>query len=70
MPYRSSGGGLRKIRFGAGNKGKRGGTRTIYYHHSGRQIIFLLVIYPKNRQDNLTDQQKAQLRALVKKEFK
>lgn len=63
-------GGLRKVRFGAGSKGKSGGVRIIYHHHSGRQIVLLLVIYPKSRQDNLTEQQKTQLRALVKKEFK
>jgi len=62
-------GGIRKVRFGAGNEGKRGGVRTIYYHHQGRQLIFPLVSYPKGRQDDLTAKQKKGLRALVEKEF-
>ncbi len=63
-------GGLRKVRVGAGIKGKSGGVRVIYYHHDGRKLILLLVIYPKGRQDDLTDEQTAQLRSLVRKEFK
>lgn len=63
-------GAIRKLRFGAGNDGKRGGVRAIYYHRRGRQIISLLVAYPKSHEDDLTDKQKAQLRKLVEKEFK
>lgn len=63
-------GGLRKVRFGVGNKGKSGGVRVIYYHHTGRKVILLLVIYAKGQQDDLTDEQTALLRALVRKEFK
>lgn len=65
-----NGGGLRKLRLGAGGKGKSGGVRTIYYHHGGRKMVLLLVVYPKSRQDDLSDEQTAQLRALVSKEFK
>lgn len=65
-------GGLRKLRFGAKSKGKgkRGGVRSIYYHHRGRHSILLLLIYPKNRKDDLTPDQKKALKALVEREFK
>lgn len=63
-------GGLRKVRFGSGNQGKSGGVRVIYYHHDKRKIILLVLIYAKGRQDSLSDEQTAQLRTLVRKEFK
>lgn len=63
-------GGLRKVRFAAGSKGKRGGARVIYYYHHRGPVIFLLLVYAKSRQDDLTAHQKKQLRALVQKEFK
>ncbi len=68
-----NGGGLRKLRLGAGGKGKSGGARAIYYHHGGREIILLLVVYSKSRQDDLGEEELAQLRgalhAFVSKEF-
>ena len=63
------GGGVRKLRFGHGATGKRGGVRVIYHHHDAWNIIFLLLIYEKGRKDDLNDAQVAQLRKLVKKEF-
>lgn len=41
----------------------------IYYHHEERKIVLLVLIYAKGRQDNLSDEQTAQLRALVRKAF-
>lgn len=38
-------GGLRKVRFGFGGKGKRGGGRTIYYVLTQDSLIFLLPAY-------------------------
>jgi len=40
-------GGLRKIRWTLPGKGKRGGTRVIYYHVAARAQIRLILIYPK-----------------------
>lgn len=57
-------GGLRKIRWMAGGKGKRGGVRVIYYHVSRHAQIRLLLIYRKGIQDNLTPGQKAILRGI------
>lgn len=62
-------GGLRKIRWGASGRGKRGGVRAIYYHAGTRAQILMLMIYAKNEADDLTVEQKRILRALVKEQF-
>lgn len=49
--------GLRKIRVSSSGRGKRGGSRVIYYLQSEDKIILLLLIYPKNEQENLTTDQ-------------
>lgn len=51
-------GGLRKMRWSANGKGKRGGVRVIYYHVTADAQIRLLLIYRKGIQDDLTEQQK------------
>ncbi len=43
----SGGGGIRKVRFAIGTKGKSGGVRIIYYFHNERVPIFLLRYLPK-----------------------
>jgi mRNA-degrading endonuclease RelE of RelBE toxin-antitoxin system len=55
-------GGLRKVRWAAGGKGKRGGVRIIYYHLTADSQIRLLLIYKKGIQDDLTADQKKILR--------
>ena len=61
--------GLRKLRWAASGRGKRGGMRLIYYWIVSKDQIFLLLAYPKNRQDDLTADQKRLLSELVKKEL-
>jgi mRNA-degrading endonuclease RelE of RelBE toxin-antitoxin system len=46
--------GVRKLRWGAPGRGKRGGIRVIYYYHSERIPILMLDMYPKNAKANLT----------------
>lgn len=58
-------GGLRKVRIARPGQGKRGGTRVIYYYHNDTKPIFLLLIYAKADQENLTNAQKAQLKKHV-----
>ncbi len=58
-------GGLRKLRWRAPGRGKRGGTRVIYYWAHSRGYIFLLDIYPKSEQQDLTTEEIKQLRAIV-----
>lgn len=57
-------GGLRKVRWTAQGKGKRGGGRVIYFHHVIRTEIRLLLIYRKGIKDDLSPQEKAILRTL------
>ncbi len=62
-------GGLRKLRWGVRGRGKRGGVRVIYYWHPGEQTLYLLLIYAKTVQDDLTPGQLRILRRLVQEEF-
>lgn len=61
-------GGLRKLRWGGEGRGKRGGVRIIYYPLVSRGVVLLLLLYPKNEQDDLTPEQKHILRSLVESE--
>lgn len=63
-------GGIRKIRWGASGRGKRGGARVIYYWATQNDQIFMLYAYPKNERENLTKDQLSVLRAVVVAEFK
>ena len=58
-------GGLRKVRWAKAGAGKRGGYRAIYYFFDVATPIFLLAIYPKNQQENLTPEQKKRLTNLA-----
>jgi hypothetical protein len=60
------GGGIRKYRFALPGMGKRGGGRLIYYWQNEVGVIFMLLAYAKGRQENLTTEQLAELRALAK----
>ncbi|PSJ46927.1 type II toxin-antitoxin system RelE/ParE family toxin [Zobellella taiwanensis] len=57
-------GGLRKVRWSAQGKGKRGGVRVIYYHLSADSQIRMIFIYKKGIQDDLTPEQKKVLRTI------
>jgi len=46
----------------ARGKGKRGGFRYLYYYIERDEQIFLLIIFSKNEMDNLTAEQKKQLK--------
>ncbi len=58
-------GGIRKIRWGAKGKGKRGGVRIIYYWRTARGHIYLLGVSGKNEASDLTPKEKEHLRKLV-----
>jgi hypothetical protein len=47
-------------------RGKSGGVRVIYYWVKDDHQIFMLVVYPKTKKDNLTDRETAILREYVK----
>jgi mRNA-degrading endonuclease RelE of RelBE toxin-antitoxin system len=61
-------GGLRKLRWSAEGRGKRGGLRVIYYWFIQGRIL-LLFVYPKNVQGNLTDTQLKQLKKIVEEKY-
>jgi mRNA-degrading endonuclease RelE of RelBE toxin-antitoxin system len=62
-------GGLRKIRWEASGRGKRGGARVIYYWARKDGEVLLLLIYSKTQQDDLTPKQKALLKKLIQEEY-
>jgi hypothetical protein len=59
-------GGCRKARAARGGSGKSGGVRLIYFYRSHRGAIYLLDIYAKSEQDDLSAADKAAMRRLVK----
>jgi hypothetical protein len=60
------GGGIRKARHAVQGKGKSGGVRAIYYWVKDKHQIYMLVVYPKSKKDDLSDKETAILRELVK----
>ena len=58
-------GGLRKIRWRATGRGKRGGLRIIYYCWSEHRL-YMIFAYDKTEQGDLTPEQLKALRAYVK----
>lgn len=66
-------GGLRKLRWATPARGKRGGIRTIYFHHARSEAVYLLTAYAKaNRDDLSAEDRKAhtRLEAAIKNEEK
>ena len=58
-------GGLRKIRIPLENIGKRSGGRVIYVDIEVKECIYLLNVYTKNEQTDLTSEERKMLRRLV-----
>jgi hypothetical protein len=63
-------GGLRTLRWAAEGRGKRGGLRVIYYWAADDNVCFMLFLYAKNEQGDLTPAQIRVLGRLVREEFK
>jgi len=58
--------GLRKVRMGYHGKGTSGGLRVDYLDIPEAECLHLLVIYSKNVKDDLTPEEKKEIRELVK----
>lgn len=58
-------GGLRKLRWKSSEKGKRGGLRNIYYYYEHKHQLYMIYVYKKNKQEDLTQKQIQ----LLRKEF-
>lgn len=63
-------GGLRKLRWAIGSSGKRGGLRIIYLLRPKQETIFLVTVYKKSRQEDLTPDQLKTLAKWVKEHVK
>ena len=59
-------GGLRKVRIARKGGGKRGGARVIYYYHNEYKPILLLLIYAKAKVEDMSADQKAEYKKVVK----
>jgi len=58
-------GGIRKLRWGAAAKGKSGGVRVIYFYHNQKIPLFLLTLFGKSEQENLSEAERNELASLV-----
>jgi hypothetical protein len=55
-------GGARKARVRRGSRGKSGGARIIYFFRARSGRIYLMAVYAKSEQEDLTDEEKRTLR--------
>ena len=62
-------GGIRKIRWSGSGRGKRGGSRLIYYWTTNLDQIYMLFAYAKNERNDLTKEQLKTLQKIVVLEF-
>jgi hypothetical protein len=62
-------GGLRKLRWAQKGKGKRGSLRAIYFWDEPSETFYMLYVYRKSAQEDLTVQQRKLLTRLVREEF-
>ena len=58
-------GGIRKIRWAAAGRGKRGGYRVIYYVRRAQGTVWMLTIYPKNVAESISAHELRQMRKEV-----
>lgn len=58
-------GGIRKLRWARGGKGKSGGVRVIYYYHDSRIPLYLLTIFGKSEKSNISKSERNELSKLV-----
>jgi hypothetical protein len=68
-PIVRGGGGIRKLRWAIGAKGKRGGIRVIYFWDKRSECFYMLYVYRKTDQEDLTTHQLRSLARLVREEF-
>jgi hypothetical protein len=61
----SGAGGVRKVRLKSASKGKSGGFRVCYFDTPNKEELYLMWIFPKNVQENLTASEKKLLKELA-----
>lgn len=65
-PVMEGTGGIRKVRFPLENRGKSGSVRVCYTDFEEYEVIYLITAFEKKDQINLTTEEKAVLKKLVK----
>ena len=58
-------GGVRKLRWRCGNRGKSGGVRIIYYYHNDQMPLYLLTLFTKGHKADLTGAERHHLACMV-----
>ncbi len=58
-------GGIRKVRFGFGARGKSGGARIIYLYSGETLPVFVLTVFVKNEKANLSPAERNALAKMV-----
>jgi mRNA-degrading endonuclease RelE of RelBE toxin-antitoxin system len=61
-------GGVRKMRWRAPGRGKRGGYRVIYYVKIEQGVIWMLTMYPKNVKENILSHVLREIREEIENE--
>jgi hypothetical protein len=61
----TGGGGIRKVRFGFGSRGKSGGARIIYLFGGEDLPVFVLAVFAKNEKSNLSAAERNALGKMV-----
>lgn len=64
-PVMQGTGGLRKMRFAFGNRGKSGSVRVCYVDFVLAETIYLITCYPKDKKDNLTAAEKNAVKRII-----
>jgi hypothetical protein len=62
--------GLRKLRWTLPEHGKRGGLRVLYYWDRPNEAIYMLFVYAKREEEDLTHSQIKVLARLIEEELK
>jgi len=60
-------GGLRKLRWSLGNKGKQGGIRIIYYWQLAKEQIYFMTLYSKNEKVDLLPKDKKIIKQMLER---
>jgi mRNA-degrading endonuclease RelE of RelBE toxin-antitoxin system len=58
-------GGFRKLRWRGVGRGKRGGSRVVYFYVAERERIYMVAAYGKESKEDLTEAERAELRKLA-----
>ena len=58
-------GGVRKMRWGRAEGGKRGGARLVYFYHHVNAPLYLLLAYAKGKAEDMTADEKRAAKAIT-----